>query len=224
MIRIDVTLLVLLALLLSASGVVAQAPTPADGTIPYSGRLSNDAGQPVADGVYAFTFALYDAAQDGNLLWSETQTGVTVKGGAFTALLGSVTPLRKEAWTGKGWLAVSVRGPGETGFTALAPRQELSAVAPASLASPSAAPSCAHDHLYENWSGSSTAAGLIVDNNNTTSGDGIRGYTSAPGVNWAGLFGVNDNGAAGGPGTYGYSTKQAGVYGVLSETWRPGRT
>jgi hypothetical protein len=193
----------------------ALPPAQAGVSVPYSGSLADEAGQPVADGVYAFTFALYEAESGEEPLWTEAQEGVTVQGGAFTALLGSATPLPKETLdSGARWLEVSVRGPGEAGFTLLSPRQELSAVAPASLTSPSAGPACAHDHFGESWTGDSGTAGLIVDNNNTTTGDGIRGYTSAPGVNMAGLFGVNDNAAAGGPGTYGYSARQAGVYGI----------
>ena len=58
----------LVVLLPGAGGAVAQGTAPTGGTISYSGHLSNDADQPVADGAYAFTFALYDAATDGNLL------------------------------------------------------------------------------------------------------------------------------------------------------------
>ena len=65
--------------LLTSAGSVAYGAAPATGTIPYSGQLSDELGQPVADGLYAFGFELYDAAQGGKLLWSETQSGVAVK-------------------------------------------------------------------------------------------------------------------------------------------------
>jgi hypothetical protein len=139
---------------------LALSESQAGETIPYAGRLASQAGGPVTDGVYDFTFTLYDAETDGTLLWSETQTGVTVKGGAFVASLGSVIPLSKEALVGSNrWLAVSVRGPGEKAFSALTPRQRLSAASPAR---PSAGPACAHDHWGETWSGSST--GLQMTN------------------------------------------------------------
>lgn len=184
-------------------------------TVPYSGSLADDAGQPVADGAYDFTFALYGDEIGGELLWMEAQEGVVVQDGVFTALLGSVAPLSKVALdTGERWLEVTVRGPGEAEYTALTPRQALSAPTAAAGPAAPAALSCAHTHFGESWPGDSGTAGLIVHNNNTVSGDGIRGYTSAPGTNTAGLFGVNTNSAAGGPGTYGYSAKQAGVYGI----------
>jgi len=191
----------------------AGASTQAGVTIPYPGSLTDETGQPVTDGAYDFVFTLYEAESGGESLWTEAQAGVAVQNGTFTALLGNVTPLPKEILGGAHWLEVAVRGPEEAEFTPLSPRQELSAAAPASPASPSNGLACPHDHFGEIWTGNSIEAGLIVDNGNTTSGDGIRGYTSAPGVNTAGLFGVNDNADAGGPGTYGYSTKQAGVYG-----------
>jgi hypothetical protein len=198
---VAVMLLTLVALLPSASGVVAQGSAATGGTISYSGRLSNDAGQPVADGVYALTFALYDAAQDGNLLWSETQTGVTVKGGAFTALLGSMKPLPKEARISKGWLVVSVRGPGETVFTALSPRQALNAATTASPSSPAAGSTCAHTHFGEAWTG---------DSMGTTAGAGLKVQDTK--VNGYGIWGEADNGS-GSVGVHGHSTSGDGVWG-----------
>ena len=191
-----------------------QEPGPTGAAIPYPGQLTDEAGQVVADGAYDFTFAVYGSETGGEPLWTETQEGVTVQGGAFTALLGSVTPIPKEVLGGSArWLAVEVRGPGEEEFTALAPRQQLSAAASTAPASPSAGPACPHDHFGEQWVASGAGFGLIVDNNGT--GDGIRGYTSSPGVNNAGLFGVNDSASSGGgPGTYGYSDAQAGVFGI----------
>jgi hypothetical protein len=185
----------LVVLLPSASRAVAQRPAPAEGTISYSGRLSNDASQPVADGMYAFSFALYDAANGGNLLWSETQTGVAVKDGAFTALLGSATPLPTEARISRGWLAVGVRGPGETDFTALAPRQPMNTAAPASPSSPTVDAACAHTHFGEKWTGNSNGttgqAGLFVQDN-ATDGIGIQGFANH-GSGW-GVNGESTNG------------------------------
>jgi hypothetical protein len=145
-----------------------------------------------------------------------------VKGGAFTALLGSVTPLPKEARTSKGWLAVSVRGPGEAGFTALAPRQPLNAAAPASPSSPAAGPSCPHDHFGELWTYNSTGtpgyAGLQV-NDTRWNGLGVLGEASN-GPLATGVDGYSDSGygvtgfTANGTGVYGYSTSGAGVLGL----------
>lgn len=201
----------ILALLPGSNGVSAQGSIPAGETISYSGRLSNDAGQPVADGVYAFRFALYDAAEDGNLLWSETQDGVTAKDGAFTALLGSATPLPEQARISNGWLAVSVRGPGETDFTALTPRQQLNAAEPDAPSSPTVT-GCPHTHFGEVWKGSSLGtpalAGLRVEDTRAH-GTGIMGIaTSAD--SWA-IMGHNDNGTGvGGFSDHGFAMYSGG--------------
>ncbi len=114
------------------SGAADTGRQPAGATIPYAGRLDHGAGQPVAEGTYDFTFALYAAETGGEPLWSEVQVGMPVKGGSFSVSLGSVTPIPPALLDGRTlWLAVAVRGPAEPGFTALTPRQRVSAAAPA---------------------------------------------------------------------------------------------
>jgi len=199
-----------------------QEPGPTGAAIPYPGQLTDEAGQVVADGAYDFTFTLYDAEVGGEPLWTEIQEGVTVQGGAFTALLGSVAPVPKEMLEGSTrWLAVEVRGPGEEEFTALAPRQQLSTVAPASPANPSAGLACAHDHLYESWAGSNASYTFRVQN--TGSGDAIRGHANTTNPIYAGVYGYNaGNGGSGvygdsessGSGVYGTSASGAGVNGT----------
>lgn len=209
-----VILLALLVVLPSASGVVAQGPAPDGRTISYSGRLSNDASQVVSDGVYAFTFALYSDAKDGNLLWSETQTGVTVKGGAFTTSLGSVTPLPKEARISNAWLTVSVRGPGETNFTTLAPRQALNTTILAAPASPAVGPSCPHTHWGETWSGTGVGLHLISSNDTPLWAESSGGWAGVDARNTTGN-GVSGSSTSGW-GVYGASTSGAGVVGKTS--------
>jgi hypothetical protein len=195
-----------------------QEPGPTGAAIPYSGQLTDEAGQAVADGAYDFRFALYGSETGGEPLWTETQEGVAVRGGAFIALLGSVVPIPKEVLEGGGRrLAVGVRGPEEGEFTVLAPRQELSVAAPAS---PSAGMACPHDHLYENWVGSNAWYTLRVQN--TGAGDGIRGYATTSDPEYAGVYGYNygsggsgvyGNSSSSGRGVYGKSVSGAGVYG-----------
>jgi hypothetical protein len=201
--------MMMLVLIFTSSGSVAQGAAPASGTIPYSGRLSNDAGQTVADGAYAFSFTLYDAAVDGNLLWSETQTGIALKDGAFSVRLGSVTPLPAQARIQTGWLSVGVRGPEEVEFTALEPRQRVDTSAPAVSASTTApsepnADTCAHTHFGESWasnsSGSAAGAGLAVQDNKV-SGTGIEGIANHGTAAW-GVSGESEHGS----GVYGSSS------------------
>ncbi|MFQ6101352.1 MAG: hypothetical protein ACE5OS_08980 [Anaerolineae bacterium] len=159
-------------------------------TIPYPGRLSDDAGQPVADGTYDFTFALYDAETGGEPLWSEVQEGVTVQEGAFVTMLGSVNGIPREALEGRTqWLEVGVRGPGEAEFTALTPRQRLTPASPAAPSSPSAGPSCPHDHFGETWIGEDFW-GLYIYN---TSGLADTKGILASSKNGPGVYGSSEN-------------------------------
>jgi hypothetical protein len=195
-----------------ANTALALPPAQAGVTIPYSGSLADESGQPVADGAYAFTFALYEAETGGSPLWTEAQEGVAVQDGAFNTLLGSVTPLPKEVLDGGAlWLEVGVRGPGEAGFTTLTPRQEVSAaasVAQAGLAAPAKglSSSCAHTHFGETWSGSGVGLHLISSNDTPV-------WASTSG-GWAGVDGRNTTGA----GVRGSSTSGAGVVGQTTTT------
>jgi len=181
------------------AGPLDSPPEAGDTTIPYAGRLTDDAGRP-AEGRHDFVFALYDLPAGGELLWRETQTAVPVRDGNFAVLLGSVEGLPQTVAGRKAlWLAVAVREHDAEAFTTLAPRQPVSV---ASVASTQAtALSCAHTHLGENWIGADINAGLIVDNRAGT-GDGIRGYASNAAFDYAGLYGVN---LAEGPGVFGRS-------------------
>lgn len=70
----------------------AEAAVGLNRVIPFQGRVVNKtSGTNVTDGTYSFTFKLYDAASSGNLLWSETQSSVTVTSGIFAVNLGSST-------------------------------------------------------------------------------------------------------------------------------------
>ena len=144
-----------------------EGPNAAGVTITYPGRLTNEAGQPVTDGAYAFTFALYSAPSGGDSLWAETQEEVTVQAGSFATSLGRVHSIPADVLAGgECWLAMGVRGPGESDFTALTPRQRLSAAATAAPANPAAltsGPACPHNHLGETWDwGSNTGNGLVL--------------------------------------------------------------
>lgn len=219
--RVRILILVFVLIIVVPSfGYRAQAKATVQSeegeSIPYSGRLTTDAGEPVMDGVYELNFSLYAEVSGGQPLWSETHTNVEVSGGAFGLVLGSATTLSKETLDrGAGWLEISVRGPGDSSFTTLSPRQQLSN-APLSTEATS---SCAHTHFGEYWSNSSSSAGLIVDNR-TGTGDGVRGYATAAGANYAGIYGVNfstgpgvyGRSDGGGPGVAGYSSGR-GVYG-----------
>ncbi|GAB5555100.1 MAG: hypothetical protein Sapg2KO_46910 [Saprospiraceae bacterium] len=69
-----------------SSAAIAQIPQ----LISYQGFLT-DNDRAVADGDYSITVKIFDAATDGNELWTETLTVSTING-LFATSLGAVTP------------------------------------------------------------------------------------------------------------------------------------
>ena len=205
---VTITICTLLIFVLISSTALAQS-SPSSVTVPYTGHLTDPAGQPVADGQYDFVFTLYASEKDDQAVWSETQLGVSVKGGDVRTSLGALAPFPAIV-SNKGtyWLAVSVRGPGEAKFTLLNPRQRWSAipVTPDSVT----ALTCPHSHFTDNWTGTNSELGLLLDNSGT--GDGLRAYSRSTAWNYAAVFGANIATTGNGTGVYGYSDKGAGVY------------
>ena len=189
----------------------AAPPEPSLGssgaTIPYSGRLTDQAGRQVADGLYAFTFTAYNAETGGQPLWSEVQTGVLVKEGGFATALGKVQPIPAGLSSARSlWLAISVRGPGETGFTALTPRQRVS-VASTAQAGEAVSAACPHDHVGEQWWGNVPWSGAALRVNNSANGPSIWGWNSGGGN------GLRGDGWGGGIGVYGEGENSPGIVG-----------
>ena len=101
---IDRLILVVVLILMAASvlGVAAPGAEAAIGinqAINYQGRLMDNSGANVADGIYQIEFTLYDQASGGAQLWSASTTNglptgtpvavsVSVQSGLFTILLG----------------------------------------------------------------------------------------------------------------------------------------
>jgi hypothetical protein len=177
-------------------------------TIPYPGRLSNADGQAVVDGIYAFTFGLYDAESGGQLLWSEVQEVVMIKDGAFSVYLGSVSPIPSALLDGRDlWLSTSVRGPGEAGFTDLTPLQRVSAVSPGAPSDVATSGTCPHDHIGEVWTASVGWSNAALRINNSANGPSIWGWNSGGGN------GVRGDGWGSGIGVYGEGENVSGVVG-----------
>lgn len=129
------TLLIVAALLLTqnlwARPLAAiNAPGPSATTVNYQGHLANSAGTAL-DGTYAMTFALYDAASNGTLIWGpESHLAVPVSDGLFTVGLGSLTAggIPTSVWNGDCYLEITVGG--ET----LTPREIIRSVPIAGIA------------------------------------------------------------------------------------------
>ncbi len=91
-------------------------------TLVQQGRLLDVDGAPSA-GAVSIVFTLYDAAENGNVLWTETQT-LTLDDGYFSAVLGSVTALSPSAFDGTTrYLGMKIGDDSE-----MTPRQEINSV------------------------------------------------------------------------------------------------
>jgi hypothetical protein len=130
------TLLLVIALIATAQvwarplASPTSAPGPSATTVNYQGRLSDSDGVPL-DGTYGMSFALYDAATDGSLVWGpEEHTAVEVSDGLFSVGLGSKTSggIPTTTWNGDRYLEITVSG--ET----LAPRELIRSVPIAGMA------------------------------------------------------------------------------------------
>ncbi|MBI4015527.1 MAG: hypothetical protein HY362_02325 [Candidatus Aenigmarchaeota archaeon] len=70
---------------------IAVAQTTLEKQIPIKGKLTTTTGTPL-EGKYNFVFEIFDAATEGNSLWSETKQ-ISVTKGIWSTNLGSTTPL-----------------------------------------------------------------------------------------------------------------------------------
>jgi Cys-rich repeat protein len=102
----------------------ADSAEPDSPEFRYTGRLETEDG-PVSDEV-TIEFSLYDSQQDGERLWTETHSSVSVKKGTFSTVLGDANPIRLETETSKLWLQITVDG------ERLEPRTQLSDAAASS--------------------------------------------------------------------------------------------
>ncbi len=204
---IAIIALVVVALLavLQLAGIARALPAtqgvaPAGLTLPYPGRLQDQAGNPLPDGSYDFTFALYDAEAGGTLLWSEAQEGIAVKEGRFLLSLGSARPIPAAVLeSGSPWLEVAVRGPAADAFTTLSPRQQVRPASAAPAAGVHQGAPCPHDHWGETWGTASIGVsfpGPFV---------ALYGHSNS----FAGVMGESTDNIA----VYGLSTNDTGVYG-----------
>jgi hypothetical protein len=113
---------------------LSSAVGPAATTVNYQGRLAKPDGTPVTNGNYAMSFAIFNAATGGNLIWPavgpETYTNIPVSGGLFSVGLGSQTPggIPTSVWNGDRYLEIAING--ET----LSPRELIRSVPIAGMA------------------------------------------------------------------------------------------
>jgi hypothetical protein len=113
-----VTLFALGCLALSSAAAFAAVPN----VIPYQGRLTDAAGNPI-NGAQNIVFRIFTVVTGGTAAYTETQNGVTVTNGLFNVNIGSVTALPPAIFTG-GDLFLEI----QAGAEVMAPRQRLGTV------------------------------------------------------------------------------------------------
>ena len=79
------------------------------GLVPYSGMLTTESGEPLADGTYQVTFRVYDAEERGSLLLEESYA-VVVDKGRFEVMLGQQKPTVSFADVAELWLEIQLDG------------------------------------------------------------------------------------------------------------------
>lgn len=102
--------------------------------INFQGKLSKTSdGTNVADGNYSMQFKIYDAASNGNLLWTETWDGgtsqVNLTNGVFNVKLGTYTDLSGVDFSGGSLYLTANFNPGAGYDGEMSPRKQLTAAA-----------------------------------------------------------------------------------------------
>ena len=91
--------------------------------IRYQGVLTDKiTGQPLPSGDYQATFSIYNASEEGDLLWQEGPRTIFLSSGTFSTLLGEVNPVDLD-WDEDCWLAIMLQGENE-----MSPRQRITPV------------------------------------------------------------------------------------------------
>lgn len=156
------TILIVLAMVLTqhvwAQGLSPAASFASATTVNYQGKLANSDGTPITQNDLLVKFAVYNAAEGGDLLWpaggAETHQ-VDVINGLFSVALGSITPggIPTTLWTGDRFLEVTV------GDETLSPREMIRSVPIAGMALtvPAGSLNSTHVHLTSGsvWANSS---------------------------------------------------------------------
>ncbi len=121
-------------LLLAALGALPFALTPADANaaprlLPFQGRLTDAAGQPVADGARVVQFKIYDAPVGGRAVWNGEVQKLSVNAGLVSTLLGSKADLSKVDFNRQIYLELTIDANADGLITAadppLLPRQSI---------------------------------------------------------------------------------------------------
>lgn len=83
---------VILAAITLVLGLAVQVGAAVPQMLNYQGRLTDQGGTPL-DTTVSINFTIYNDSIGGRPVWTETLAAVTVTGGSFNVLLGSISPI-----------------------------------------------------------------------------------------------------------------------------------
>ena len=211
-------------LVLGLAFLVSNAGAEIPRVISYQGRISDEEGNPVADGTYNMRFRIYDAATEGDLEWDSGVQSVALDCGIFNVLLGDPgQPALDMEFAEEYWLVVTFNGVNQL------PRQRLTSVGYAYMASGlvpgtevsgnvdsgTYATFPAHNTATVSDPGTKTFGGFFTSEANA--GVGVCGLASATTGTTYGIFG--ETSSSNGRGIYGYASHTSGTnYGVYGQT------
>lgn len=220
--------LTVLLVLLNATSVTAQGPTPGAKRAPntalgtsfsYQGQLRKN-GSPVTN-TCNFQFSLWDSLSNptGQLGATQTIPSVSIANGLFTTTLNTAGEFGANAFNGDArWLAIATQCAGDVSYVALNPRQAVSP-APFAFALPGlyTQQNATSPNLIGGYSGNWVTSGV----NGATIGGGGRasGYENTVTDDYGTVGGGVANRAGDGAGTTGdktYATVGGGSNNVAS--------
>ncbi len=143
----------------------------------HQGRLTDGAGDPVADGPYLIKFTIYDDEVAGVALWNSGFQNIQVTDGLFSYLLGSNVAFPNGLFSGVGerWLGVTVGVDPE-----IVPRSRIVSTAYSLQAQRADTAS---------WGGLTGVPAGFADNVDNDAGGDITGVTAGSGLSGGGASG-----------------------------------
>src|SRR6266480_1572291 len=109
--RKSVPVVALFAVFWALASFAQQAPK----LLPFQGRLTDQNGVAVSNGVRLVQFKIYDAPTGGSPVWAGELHRTTVNGGLVNVMLGSKTPLTGVDFDKQLYLEITVDVSGPTG-------------------------------------------------------------------------------------------------------------
>src|SRR5262245_24920515 len=112
-----------------ATSLALSAASEAPKLIPFQGRLTDQNGAAISNGVRVVQFKIFDVPTGGSPVWAGEVHRTTVNGGLVNVMLGSKTPLTGLDFNQQLYLEITVDVNGDNVITAadppMLPRQAI---------------------------------------------------------------------------------------------------